>query len=155
MRSEGVGFYAIGQALYQPSSLVVSFQTLTQLSEIAALRYSVAFCRHMSEIICEDAPTAIATAQIEVLLVDQLEPVGQTIAQFLWLPVRAKTSLTITHGGLNTILDSLSSGVLLVAIPITFEQPENSARIRWTQTGETIALSQLSVPKLQALIQQV
>lgn len=337
VRSEGLGFQPIGQSLYQPGSLAASFQELTKLSEIEALRYSVDFCRHMTEIICQDAPTAIESAGIEVLLVDQLEPVGQTIAHYLNLPfvcissgqvihrradmppfftpwkyhkatwaylrnyiayqildrscqpilqtinhyrrqwklsdyrhiyavegalahisqqpaafefpcpnlptylhytgplrnaspqpvsfpfdqltgqpliyaslgsvqntkhelfhciaaacqgldvqlvithgggmdaeavrclpgtplvveyapqleVLTKASLTITHGGLNTTIDSLSCGVPLVAIPITFEQPGNSARIRWTQTGEVISLSQLNVPKLRAAIQRV
>jgi MGT family glycosyltransferase len=334
VRSEGLDFYPIGQALYQPGSLAASFQQLTKLSEIEALRYSVDFCRQMTEIICQDAPTAIQAAGIEALLVDQLEPVGQTIGQFLELPficissgqvihrrtdvppfftpwsyhkhpwarlrnqaayqildwsckpilqvindyrqqwnlpdyrqiyasisrlahisqqpaafefpcpnlpphlhytgpfrnpspstvdfpferltgqpliytslgsvqntkqeifqciaaacngldvqlvithggginseavrslagsplvveyapqleVLAKASLTITHGGLNTVLDSLSCGVPLVAIPITFEQPGTGARIRWTHTGEVVALSQLSPVRLRAVI---
>jgi UDP:flavonoid glycosyltransferase YjiC (YdhE family) len=40
-------------------------------------------------------------------------------------------------------------------MPITFEQPGNAARIRWTGTGEVIPISRLSVSKLQAAIQQV
>jgi zeaxanthin glucosyltransferase len=337
VRSEGLGFHPIGQKLYQPGALAASFEQLTKLSEIEALRYSVDFCRHMTEIICQDAPTAIQTAGIEALLVDQLEPVGQTIAQYLnspficissgqvihrradmppfftpwsyhrnqqwarlrnqvayqildwsckpilqvinyyrreWklpdyrqiyasmsplahisqqpaafefpcpkpphlhytgpfrntsprsvdfpferltgqpliyaslgsvqntkqeifqciaaacdgldvqlvithgggispkavqalpgsplvveyapqLEVLAKASLTITHGGLNTVLDSLSCGVPLVAIPITFEQPGTGARIRWTQTGEVVPLSQLNPTGLRAAIQRV
>jgi len=39
------------------------------------------------------------------------------------LELLAKARLTITHAGLNTVLDSLSNGVPLVAIPITYEQP--------------------------------
>ena len=35
----------------------------------------------------------------------------------------ARASLTITHAGLNTVLDSLGRGVPLVAIPLTYEQP--------------------------------
>ncbi|HEY9664140.1 MAG TPA: glycosyltransferase, partial [Allocoleopsis sp.] len=84
--AEGIEFYPIGQTLYQPGSLAVMFQQLTQLSEIRALQYSVEFCRHITEIICQDAPQAIQTAGIEALLVDQLEPVGETIAQHLELP---------------------------------------------------------------------
>jgi MGT family glycosyltransferase len=69
--------------------------------------------------------------------------------------VIAKASLTITHGGLNTVLDSLSHGVPLIAIPITYEQPGNAARIKWTGTGEVIPLSSLSIPRLRATIEQV
>ena len=336
IRSEGLEFYPVGQAIYQPGSLAASFKQLTQYSEIAALRYSVDFCRHMTEIICQDAPAVIEAIGIEALLVDQLEPVGQSVAQFLELPfvcissgqtihrrsdvppfftpwnysnaswarlrnavayqildqscqpilrvinhyrrqwklptyrriyesiadlhisqqpaafefpiaalsdrfhytgpfrnssprltsfpfeqltgqpliyaslgsvqntkqeifqciadacqgldvqlvithgggmsaaairslpgsplvveyapqldVLAKASLTITHGGMNTVLDSLSQGVPLVAIPITFEQPGTGARIRWTETGKVLALSKLSVSTLRAVVQQV
>jgi zeaxanthin glucosyltransferase len=336
VRSEGLEFYPIGQSIYQPGSLAATFKQLTQYSEIEALRYSVDFCRQMTEMICQDAPAAIQSLGIDALLVDQLEPVGQSVAQFLALPfvcissgqtihrrsdippfftpwgysraawarlrntiayyildrgcqpilqvinryrqqwglpsyrkiyesiaslhisqqpvafefpmvdipshfhytgpfrnpspcptsfpfeqltgqpliyaslgsvqntkqeifqciaaacegidvqlviahgggmtmeavrslagsplvveyapqleVLAKASLTITHGGMNTVLDSLSCGVPLVAIPITFEQPGTGARIRWTGTGEVLALSQLQVSTLRAAVQRV
>ncbi|WP_347566229.1 glycosyltransferase [Scytonema sp. UIC 10036] len=70
------------------------------------------------------------------------------------LEVIAKASLTITHGGLNTVLDSLTHGVPLVAIPITYEQPGNAARIRWTGTGEVVPLPRLSRLRLQEAIQR-
>lgn len=71
------------------------------------------------------------------------------------IEVISKARLTITHGGLNTVLDSLSNGVPLVAIPITYEQPGTAARIKWTGTGEVIALTDLSIPNLQAAIVRV
>lgn len=336
VRSEGLEFYPIGQTTYQPGSLAASFKQLTQYSEIEALRYSVDFCRHITEIICLDAPTAIQAIGIEALLVDQLEPVGQSVAQFLELPfvcissgqtihrqsdvppfftswrysnaiwarlrnavayqildwscqpilrvinqyrqqwklppyrkiyesiadlhisqqpaafefpmadkpdrfhytgpfrnpspqsapfpfeqltekpliyaslgsvqntkqeifqciaaachgldaqlvithgggmdtaavqslvgsplvveyapqldVLAKARLTITHGGMNTVLDSLSQGVPLVALPITFEQPGTGARIRWAGVGEVLSLSQLNIASLRSAVQRV
>jgi MGT family glycosyltransferase len=337
VRSEGLGFWAIGQSLYQPGSLAETFTQLAKLSEIEALQYSVDFCRHITEIICQDAPAAVREAGIEVLIVDQLEPVGETIAEALKLPfvcvscgqvihrradvppfftpwsyqsnwwarsrnqiaytildyscrsilqvinrfrrqwglapyphiyasnaqlahisqepaafdfpipdlpshlhyvgplrhpspqsvsfpfeqltgkpliyaslgsvqntkqdvfhciaeacqeldvqlvlthgggmdqaavaklpgnplvveyapqreVLARACLTITHGGLNTVMDSLSYGVPLVAIPITFEQPGNGARIRQIGVGEVIPVSRLKVERLRSTIRQV
>lgn len=64
-------------------------------------------------------------------------------------------SLTITHAGLNTTLESLSNGVPMVAIPIANDQPGVAARIAWTGVGEFIPLSRLSVPKLKAAIKRV
>ncbi|MBD2432488.1 MULTISPECIES: glycosyltransferase [Fischerella] len=86
VESEGVNFYPIGKTIYQPGSMSETFVQLGKLSAIEALRYSLDFCQQMVEIVCQDAPKAIATAGIEVLLVDQLEPVGETVAEYLNLP---------------------------------------------------------------------
>lgn len=337
VRSEGLNFLAIGNANYRPGELEESLAQIGKLSGIEALRYSVKFCQHIAATICQDAPSVIQAAGIEALLVDQLEPAGEIVAEFLnipfigvccaqaihrqadvppfftpwnyrntwWarlrnltayhvldqnsLPIQqvlneyrqkwklplhqgfrvpysrlaqisqqpaafdfpcanlpacfhytgpfrnpsplsvqfpwekltgqpliyaslgtlqntkqeifyciaaacegldiqlvlshgggmnaqaiqklpgsplvvgyapqlellAKARLTITHGGLNTVLDSLSNGVPLIAIPITYEQPGTGARIRWTGTGEVIPLKRLNISRLRAAIQRV
>ncbi|MEL6401901.1 MAG: glycosyltransferase [Cyanobacteria bacterium J06626_4] len=71
------------------------------------------------------------------------------------LKLLQKAALTITHAGMNTVLESLSNGVPLVAIPITNDQPGVAARIAWTGTGEFILPNQLTVPKLRRKIRQV
>ncbi|WP_013325028.1 glycosyltransferase [Gloeothece verrucosa] len=338
VRSEDIDFYPIGQTTYQPGTMAQTFAQLSQLSGLASLHYSVDFCRQMVEMICQDAPKAIAATGIEVLLVDQLEPVGETIGEYLGIPficiscgqaihrradvppfftpwgyhhkaqwaqirnqiayhfldrscepilgainhyrrqwklpdychiyesharlahisqqppafefpiadlpshlhyvgplrnaspqqvafpyeklngqpmiyaslgsvqntkqevfhqiaaacvgldvqlvittgggldelgvqnlpgsplvveyapqpdILAAASLTITHGGMNTILDSLSYAVPLIAMPITFEQPGNGARIRSTGVGEVLPLGKLSVKRLHSTIKRV
>ncbi len=67
----------------------------------------------------------------------------------------ARASLTVTHAGLNTVLDSLSHGVPLVAIPITYEQPAIASRLRWVGVGEVLSLNHLSIPKIRTTIEQV
>jgi zeaxanthin glucosyltransferase len=71
------------------------------------------------------------------------------------LELLQKATLTITHAGLNTALESLSNGVPMVAIPIANDQPGVAARIAWTGAGEFVPLKKLSVPKLRTAIQQV
>jgi MGT family glycosyltransferase len=66
-----------------------------------------------------------------------------------------RASLIITHAGMNTVLGALSSGVPLVAIPITNEQPGIAARLARTGAGEVMPLASLSVAKLRAVIQRV
>ncbi len=66
-----------------------------------------------------------------------------------------RAALTITHAGMNTTLGALSSGVPLVAIPITSEQPGIATRLARTGAGDVVRLSELSVPKLRAAIQRV
>ncbi|NDJ16656.1 glycosyl transferase family 1 [Myxacorys almedinensis A] len=71
------------------------------------------------------------------------------------LDLLQRTTLTITHAGMNTTLESLSNGVPMVAIPIANDQPGVAARIAWTGTGEVIPLKRLSVSKLRSAIQHV
>lgn len=71
------------------------------------------------------------------------------------LELLKKASLTITHAGLNTTLESLSNGVPMVAIPIANDQPGVAARIAWTGVGEFIPVSRLNVPGLRAAIEKV
>lgn len=66
-----------------------------------------------------------------------------------------KASLTITHAGLNTVLDSLSQAVPAIAIPITYEQPAIAARLNWTGAGTVLPLKKLTAVALQSRIQQV
>ncbi len=66
-----------------------------------------------------------------------------------------RSSLVITHGGMNTVIGSLSAGVPLVVIPITNEQPGIATRLVRTGAGEMISLKQLNVPVLKQAISQV
>lgn len=71
------------------------------------------------------------------------------------LELLQKASLTITHAGLNTALESISHGVPMVAIPIANDQPGVAARIVWTGCGERVKLSGLNTSKLRTAIEQV
>jgi zeaxanthin glucosyltransferase len=66
-----------------------------------------------------------------------------------------RTTLAITHAGLNTALESLSQGVPMVAIPITNDQPGVASRLEWLGVAEVVAPSRLSVPRLAAAIERV
>jgi zeaxanthin glucosyltransferase len=64
-------------------------------------------------------------------------------------------SLTITHAGINTVLESLNEAVPLIAIPISDDQPGVAARIRATGTGCVIPHWRLTVPRLSGAIADV
>lgn len=56
---------------------------------------------------------------------------GQPIVR-AYVPQRAllaRSAVAITHAGFNTVMDALSFGVPMVALPITFEQPATGARL--------------------------
>lgn len=67
----------------------------------------------------------------------------------------ARSTLVITHAGLNTVLTALGCGVPLVAIPITNEQPGIAARIRYVGVGDFIALKDLNENTLRSTIERV
>lgn len=71
------------------------------------------------------------------------------------LDLLQKAALTITHAGMNTVLESLSNGVPMVAIPITNDQPGVATRIAWTGTGAVLSPKRLTVSKLRRKIRQV
>jgi zeaxanthin glucosyltransferase len=69
--------------------------------------------------------------------------------------VLAKARLTITHAGLNTVLDSLSQGVPMVAIPLTAEQPAIAARLKWVGAGIVVPYSRLTPASLRRAVEAV
>jgi zeaxanthin glucosyltransferase len=71
------------------------------------------------------------------------------------LELLQRATLTITHAGMNTTLESLSNGVPMVAIPIANDQPGVAARIAWTGTGAVVPLKRLNASKLRGALKQV
>jgi zeaxanthin glucosyltransferase len=71
------------------------------------------------------------------------------------LELLKRAALTITHAGMNTVLESLRHGVPMVAIPITNDQPGVAARMAYLGAGERVELADLKPARLRAAIQQV
>jgi zeaxanthin glucosyltransferase len=71
------------------------------------------------------------------------------------IDVLRRSSLCITHAGLNTALESLSAGVPMVALPITNDQPGVAARIANKKVGVVISPEQASPGNVGAAINQV
>jgi zeaxanthin glucosyltransferase len=71
------------------------------------------------------------------------------------LELLKRTSVCITHAGLNTALESLSQGVPQVAIPVTYDQPGVAARIAEKKTGVVTLLDKLTANHLSALLNEV
>ena len=66
-----------------------------------------------------------------------------------------RSSLVVTHAGMNTVLTALGCGVPLVAIPITNEQPGIASRLARTKAGKMLPLSKLNELTLRAAISEV
>jgi MGT family glycosyltransferase len=71
------------------------------------------------------------------------------------LELLQKASLALTHGGLNTVLDSLSNGVPMVLVPLTYEQPAIAARVVRIGAGEVLPLSRATPDRLRREIRKI
>jgi MGT family glycosyltransferase len=70
------------------------------------------------------------------------------------LPLLERASLTVTHAGLNTVLESLARGIPQVAIPVSYDQPGVAARIAHHGTGLVASLDGLTAIGLAALLRE-
>ena len=77
------------------------------------------------------------------------------VSQAPQIEVLKRSSLCITHAGLNTVLESLASGVPMLALPITNDQPGVAARIANKNVGVVISSDQASPGTFVAAINQV
>jgi UDP:flavonoid glycosyltransferase YjiC (YdhE family) len=66
-----------------------------------------------------------------------------------------RSVLTISHGGLNTALESLAQGVPMVVLPVTYDQPGVGARVEWSGVGRSIPVGRLTVDRLRDAVRIV
>jgi MGT family glycosyltransferase len=66
-----------------------------------------------------------------------------------------RASVTLTHAGLNTVLDSLAAATPMIAMPIAYEQPAIAARVRASGAGISISPSRLTAGSLRDRIRHV
>src|SRR5215470_9337078 len=71
------------------------------------------------------------------------------------IEILKRSSLCITHAGLNTALESLSNGVPMLALPITNDQPGVAARIAEKNVGVVLSPHHASPRNFVAAINQV
>lgn len=71
------------------------------------------------------------------------------------LDVLRRSTLAVTHAGLNTVLDAMATGTPLVALPVTNDQPGIAARVAWVGAGEAIPHKGVTVQSLRAAVIRV
>jgi zeaxanthin glucosyltransferase len=89
---------------------------------------------------------------------ESLCPLPENVIAVVYAPqleLLQKANLTLTHGGLNTVLDSLSCGVPMVLIPLTYEQPAIAKRVARIGAGEMLPLGRVSAPTLRFEIDKI
>src|SRR5579863_10293681 len=83
---EGLEFAVLGQSDHPPGSLPTSLRELGALSGLSALRFTIEAVRRTTGMICRDAPETVRACGIDRLLVDQTEPAGGSVADYLRIP---------------------------------------------------------------------
>lgn len=71
------------------------------------------------------------------------------------LAILDRASLLVTHAGVNTVLEAISRGVPMVALPRSADQPGMAARIEYSGVGLRASFRHCTVDELRRLIQRV
>lgn len=72
------------------------------------------------------------------------------------LDLIARASLVISHGGVNTVMESLAAGVPVVAIPVANDQPGTASRLRYLGAGDFLTIRRAASPtRLRAMVQNI
>jgi zeaxanthin glucosyltransferase len=71
------------------------------------------------------------------------------------LEILRRAALVITHAGINTVLESLSDGVPLIAIPLGNDQPGVAARLKARGVGIVVSRHGLTPARLRKAIVRV
>jgi MGT family glycosyltransferase len=66
-----------------------------------------------------------------------------------------QSALTISHGGLNTVLESVAEGVPMVVLPVAYDQPGVGARVEWSGVGLSIPVGRLTIDRLRDAVRMV
>jgi UDP:flavonoid glycosyltransferase YjiC (YdhE family) len=68
-------------------------------------------------------------------------------------PLR-RANLVVTHGGMNTILESLREGLPLFVLPVANDQPGIAARVAYMGVGEFTPIQKLTAATMRQAVQR-
>lgn len=89
--------YEIGGVDYPRGSIDLIFKTLGKLTGRAGLKFTIDFFRRETEMLFHEAPRAILTAEVEMLIVDQITSSIGTVADYLGLPFVTVCNAMLIH----------------------------------------------------------
>lgn len=97
-QSEGLNFCSLGRDHFPPGTLAQTVAEMSRLRGIASLRHAVESECRVSDVILQYGPESVMRAGVDALLVDQNEPAGASVAEYLGLPfVSVCTSLPLNR----------------------------------------------------------
>lgn len=83
IRAEGLDFCQLGTSSSELNGII---ERMGQLSGLGSLRFAVQGATRLATIICREAPAVVRKERVDLLLVDQNEPAGGTVAEHLAMP---------------------------------------------------------------------
>jgi zeaxanthin glucosyltransferase len=86
-RQAGLGFVLVGEREFPEGAMGKLTAQLGRLSGLKAMRFTVELLRRTAATLLREAPDAIRAAKIDALLVDQVVPAGNTVAETLGVPL--------------------------------------------------------------------
>ena len=69
--------------------------------------------------------------------------------------VLKEVDLVVTHAGFNTVMETLTEGLPMVALPLAFDQPAVGARVAKAGVGEVVKPRRASAARLEEAIAKV
>ncbi|XP_036266711.1 UDP-glucuronosyltransferase 3A2 isoform X1 [Pipistrellus kuhlii] len=87
-------------------------------------------------------------------------PLAANVKLMHWLPqsdllAHPSIRLFVTHGGMNSVMESIQHGVPMVGIPLLVDQPGNFIRVEAKHLGVSIPIEQLNAETLALKMKQV
>jgi len=61
-------------------------------------------------------------------------------------------NVVITHGGLNTVLETLTEGKPMIVIPLAYDQPANALRLKRLSVAEMLPVRRLNAARIREAI---
>lgn len=155
------GLYYTGPFVHAQQRPAVEFQW-QQLDGRPLIYASLGTLQNGSEAIIRTIAEACASldAQLLISLGGGLDPADlgklagdPIVVRFApQLEILKRAALVITHAGINTVLESLSEGVPLVAVPLGNDQPGVAARVKAHGAGVVVSRHRLTPARLRKAV---
>lgn len=99
VRKAGLDCAVIGEKLFPPGSIPKTYAELGKLGGLAGLRFTIDWLLlRAAEVVFNEGPSAIRSAGVDALLIDQTSLAGSTVAEHLGLPfVSAACALMVNE----------------------------------------------------------
>lgn len=103
-----------------------------------------------------DVQLVISLGKSNIALDKEILPSNSIVVDYApQMEILSRAKLCVTHGGMNTVMDSLSEGVPVLVLPISFDQPGTAARVKYHGVGEFILPESITENTVNCFAKQI